>query len=230
MSRARIKVADEAHRTILTYTLPDDRWMLPVLLWCAAGGLAVGIGAAVVLTLAGLIGGGTHNFTLVMGIITLVAATLLYTVGYLAGLRKRFLRITFDYARCLIELDPSYIGQRRTRYALEDVEEFRVVDCSTVQHARCALVMVRRSGPQTLLVLNRPHDDERSGLPQLAARLDAQLSLDPARPDDDLPHLPPIFTVTPPVPARRGWSAEAEFDGDLDAPETYDLDRQQSPK
>ncbi|RPI97087.1 MAG: hypothetical protein EHM39_10030, partial [Chloroflexi bacterium] len=64
MSRARIKVADEAHRTSLTYTLPDAWWVLPVLLWCAAGGLAVGIGTAVVLTRAGLMGHGTLDFGL----------------------------------------------------------------------------------------------------------------------------------------------------------------------
>ncbi len=229
MSRARIKVADEAHRTTLTYTLPDSRWMLPVLLWCAAGGLAVGIGAAVVLTLAGLIGPGTLDFGLALVIIAAAVAALLYTAGYLWGLRARFLRITFDYARCAIEIDPSYSGQRRTRCTFDDVAEFRVVDCSTRHHARCALVMDRRRGPQTLLVLNFRHDDEGSGLPQLAARLDAQLSLDPAHLDDDLPHLPPIFTVAPPVPARR-WSAEAEFDSDLDASKAYDLDRQQSPE
>jgi hypothetical protein len=224
MFRARVRYAEGSNRVMLTYYLPGG-WFAPLVgLWCIAGGLAVGIGVAVALTVAGLV--DTHTFRLVLIVVTGIMAVTLYAAGYLRALRTRFLRITFDYARRLIGIHPAYANQRPVWYAFEDVHAFRLIDRSNAWRVSCALLMEPYDGePETLLVLNRPCDDEQTALPHFVTRLEAQLEVDLAV-EDDLPPLP--WHVTPPVPARRGYyDQSAELPGEPNEP--YDVYDDQQP-
>jgi hypothetical protein len=200
MSRARIQYAERSNRVILTYHLPGG-WFAPLVgFWCMVGGLAVGIGVAVALTVAGLIEPATFRQVLI--VVTAGMAVFLYAAGYLWALRTRFLQITFDYARDRIEIYPAYANRRPVWYAFEDVFAFRLFDRSTAWRAGCALMMERYGDePETLLALNRHCDDERTALPHFVARLEAQLEVNPDAETDPRPSPLPVML---PVPARRG--------------------------
>jgi hypothetical protein len=199
MARARIRYTEGSNCVILTYHLPGG-WLAPLVgFWCVAGGLAVGIGVAVALTVAGLT--DTITFRQVLIAVTVIVAGMLYAAGYLWALRTRFLRLTFDYAGDRIEIYPAYANRRPAQYAFGDVFAFRLIDRSTAWRAGCALLMEKYGDePETLLALNRHCDDERTALPHFVARLEAQLEVNPVADTD--PHPLPL-SVALPVPVRR---------------------------
>ncbi len=202
MARARIRYNEQPDRVILTYHLPAA-WLSPAAcFWCLVGGLAVGIGIAVPLSAAGV-----NTFRPILIAVTLITALPLYLLGYLWALRSRYWRVTFDYARDVLTVEPTYVGRRPVRYAFDEIVAFELVDRSTRWRTGCALTLARHGVAQseTLLALPRACDDERTALPHLVTRLEAQLEADPHVLDDDVPPL---------VPARR-WpqdSSDDEYD------------------
>jgi hypothetical protein len=223
MARARIRYHEQPDRVILTYHLPTA-WFAPSAgFWCLVGGLAVGTGVAVPLLAAGVIGEGTLTFRQVLAAVTVISAAALYLAGYVGRRRSRYLRVTFDYARGVLDVEPAYAGQRPVRYALDEIAAFDLVDRSTRWQTGCALTLARHgtSQPETLLALPRACDDERTALPHFVTRLEAQLEANPYAPDDDIPPAP--SHALRPVPARRWQPVEPE---PLDFPDD-DYDDQQ---
>lgn len=223
MARAHIRYHEQPNRVILTYHLPTA-WFAPSAgFWCLVGGLAVGTGITVPLAAAGVIGDGSLTFGQVLAAITVISAVVLYLVGYIARLRARYLRVTFDYARGVLDVESAYAGQRRTRYALDEIDAFELVDHSTRWQTGCTLILLRRGAaqPETLLALPRACDDERTALPHFVTRLEAQREANPFALNDDLPPMP-LHTPRP-VPARRWQPVEPE---PLDFPDD-DTDNQQ---
>lgn len=207
MARARIRHNEQPDRVILTYHLPGAWWSLSACFWCLAGGLAVGIGIAVPLSAAGM-----SAFRPILIAVTLITALLLYLLGYLWALRSRYWRVTFDYARDVLTVEPVYAGRRPVRYAFDEIAAFELVDRSTRWQTGCALTLVRHgvAQPDTLLALPRACDDERTALPHLVTRLEAQLEADPHALEDDVPPF-----VPPLVPARR-WQQDSPDDEYVD--------------
>jgi hypothetical protein len=208
MARARIRYNEQPNRVILTYHLPTA-WVAPAAcFWCLVGGSAVGTGIAVALSAAEV---GTLTFRQSLIAVTLVTAVLLYLLGYLLALRSRYLRITFDYARDVLNVERAYAGRRLVRYAFDEIDTFELIDRSTRWQTGCALTLARRniSQPETLLALPRACDDERTALPHFVTRLEAQLEADPYAVDDDVPPTP--LHAAPPVPARR-WQPNSPPD------------------
>jgi hypothetical protein len=224
MARAHVHYHEQPNRVILTYHLPTAQFSLSAGFWCLVGGLAVGIGIAVPLTAAGIIGDGTPTLGQALAAITVISTVALYLVGYAGRRRSGYLRIIFDYARRVLDVEPTYAGQRRVRYAFDEIDTFELVDRSTRWQTGCALILVRRgiSQPETLLALPRACNDERSGLPHFLTRLEAQLEANPFALDDDLPPTP--LYAPRPVPARRWQPVEPE---PLDFPDDDDDDDQQ---
>jgi hypothetical protein len=200
MARARIQYNEQPNRVILTYHLPTA-WFAPAAcFWCLVGGAAVGTGIAVALAAAEV---GTITFRQTLIAVTLVAAILLYLLGYLWALRSRYLRVTFDYTRDTLNVEPAYAGHRPVRYAFDEIDAFELIDRSTRWQTGCALVVARRgtAQPETLLALPRACNDEGTALPHFVTRLEAQREADPYAVDEDVPPTP--LNVSPPVPARR---------------------------
>jgi hypothetical protein len=215
MARARIRYNEQPNRVILTYRLPAA-WFAPAAcLWCLVGGAAVGTGITVALSATGVTGEGTITFQQSLIAVTLITAILLYLLGYLWALRSRFLRITFDYARNVLDIEPAYASRRPVRYAFDEIDAFELVNRSTRWQTGCALTLARHgaSQPETLLALPRACDDERTALPHFVTRLEAQLEANPYAVDEDLPPAPPHLQL--PVPARR-WQPENFPDDDDD--------------
>jgi hypothetical protein len=197
MARPRIRYAQDSNSIVLTYHLPGG-WFAPLAVaWSMAGGLAVGIGVAVVLA---VVGATAISFGQALMAGTVIVAITLYVLGSRWAQRVRFLRVTFDYAQNALAVWRAYAGQRPAWFAFEDVAGFRLVARSAGWRAGCALVMdVYDAEPEILVALGRRADDEGTALPHLVARLEAQLTLR-LEPDE------PVYAA-PPVPARR-WPHE----------------------
>lgn len=215
MVRAHISYAQDPNCIVLTYRLPGG-WFAPLAAaWSIAGGLAVGIGIAVVLA---VVGAGVISFGQALIAGAVIVAFALYVLGSRWAQRVRFLRVTFDYAQNALAVWRAYAGQRPAWFAFEDVAGFRLVARSAGWRTGCALVMdVYGAEPEILVALGRRADDERTALPHLVARLEAQLTLR-FEPDDSV-------YAAPLAPARR-WPHE-DTSG---APEHDVYHYQQSPE
>lgn len=210
MPRAHIDYRDDAYRRTFTYRLVDRRAVLAAWLWCAIGGLAVGVGTAVALAVAGRLDTGGQSFRAVLVLAALAAALALYLLVYRRAARHAVLRVSFDLNRLAVGVCQPGAGGRWRWHALDDVTEFRL---SENEQAGCALMMDTVRGPVRLVTVHSACD-EQSGLPHLAGRLTAHLHTLYAPPDDlpDVPH-PASLSFSPLPDQADGALWPMERDG-----------------
>lgn len=188
MPRSRIQYQEHPHRAIFTFRLPGG-WFAPqAWLWSAVGGVALGILAALALTVLDVVdpdGASRLSFRAALIGGTIAGTLVLYLGVYIGAARARLLRVTFDYRRKAVMVRLPDTGRRPTRFALTDVIAFRLVE-----EAGCKLIMETTGrGPVALVTTRHACHDPRCELPRLAGYLAAHL--DPARDtSDDIPPLP----------------------------------------
>ena len=151
-----------------------------IILWCLAGGLAVGLALAVMLAVLGLIevGADWTPFRGILGGGTLGVGTLLFMLALRLIRRHRELRITFNYAAHYLSILP--VGSSRSRpievHFLGAVA-FEIQSRPGLLRRYCELVLhTHDQGVIALACLRGARPTERSGLPQLAERLNQQLN------------------------------------------------------
>jgi energy-converting hydrogenase Eha subunit A len=175
--------SQDSNRFTFEYQIPPNLFVPEAWFWAGVGGLAVGIAAAVTLTLLGATGG--LLFSTVLIVVGLISGFLIYLVFYLGPALRRKLKVTLDYDWGTVSVRRPGTGSRPARFAFSDVLLFR-----TVELARgCAVIMETNSGgPLTLVTTRR---DCAAGLDQLTAHLNAHLeAIHAAAEDDTIPYDP----------------------------------------
>lgn len=170
----------QSERFTFEYRVPPNLLALEAWFWSGVGGLAIGITAAVVLTVLGSV----DAFTLVLIAASLVGAFLIYLVFYLWPALRRKLVITLDYEWGAVIVHLPDGGSRPARFAFTDVLLFRLVELAR----GCEMIMeTNSSGPLTLVITRR---DCAVGLDQLAAHLNGHLeTIHAAAEEDTLPYV-----------------------------------------
>ena len=171
MPHTYIAYSEEAGRTTFAYT-PRLPWLTPrVWLWCALGGLALGVGVGVALS-----GAGVWPFGRAALLGTLVGALGLYALVRLTARPTPALFVTFDLLERTVQVRSRHL-RAPVRYALDEVVGFRVEQRATGWRGGCVLVIetVAR-GTLDLLPAGR-ECYLRPALPALVLRLNEQLAL-----------------------------------------------------
>jgi hypothetical protein len=175
--------SQESNRFTFEYRVPPNLLVPEAWLWSGVGGLAVGIAAAVALTIIG--GPGDLLFSTVLIAGALVSGFLIFVVFYLGPALRRKLMITLDYDWGAVSVRRPDGGSRPARFAFGDVLLFRLVELPR----GCTVIMETNSaGPFTLVTTRR---ECAAGLAQLAAHLNAHLEAIHAAADaDTIPLMP----------------------------------------
>jgi len=184
---------------VYSYRQPARRFAPRVWFWSVLGGLAMGLGTALILIVAGQMTYSDAAFRAVLAGGTLAGASLLYLVFYRLALYRMVLRVGFDPARQAISV--RLMRTRETRwYAFEDVLTFRLVRHAEGWRRGCGLVMHTESAGPVELVLTDLPCYERTGLPHFVRRLTAELEIvHRTRRDYDLPPRPAVVGGVPPA-------------------------------
>jgi len=193
MARSPIDVQEYPEGITFSYRLSTPvGTVLRIALWCTAGGLAIGVGAAVAwgaLDLTALRGASFGAVLLagwIAGTLALYALVIVLPGGGYA------LHVAFHQsARALavrLPADPTW-----TRYRWDDVIVFRLVRRDGRLTSHCGLVMDTTQGPVTLLG-TQINCYERGGLFTLASYLNVQINAVPGADDTPVPARP--------IPAR----------------------------
>ncbi len=210
MTRARINYVEGTERTTFIYRRPGSRFAPRVWAWSLTGGLAVGVGAALALAVAGLTGTGGRSFDGAVIAGTVVGALALYAGTYRAAQRAMGLRISFDYVDNAVGIR-LIDGPAWRWFPVEDVLDFRLARQTTGWRAGCTLIMDTDSAGPVELVMARRDCYEESGLPHLVSRLNARLQTVAGITSSELPPPPPPAHVRPPSPAHRDYP-DSDFD------------------
>lgn len=185
MLRAQITTRETPNRATVVYRLPVPLLAPTAGLWALVGGLAVGTGTTVGLTVAGVTvegGGSALTFRAALLVLSAAAALALYMLIYLPSVVGRRLSVTFDLDSHTLAARLPHQPRRPVTHSIDDVIVFRLVD-----HDGCLLVMETTQGPVTLAATGRVC--HRHELPALVGHLNGYLA-DGRTILDDIPDLP----------------------------------------
>ncbi len=177
MARSRIESRRTTEGVIFTYRLPAQLLAVRAWWWSALGGLAIGVGAAVTLLIAGAVTGpgrGWLTFRAALLLGAVIGTLLVYGAAYWPAARRRMLSLTFDRRREEVLIRRTDLLQSPARFAFEDVIAFRLVDQPGGRQG-CVLVMETASAGDFVLLLGRHACYEDAVLSQFAATLHGYL-------------------------------------------------------
>lgn len=216
--RAVIGIHEEAGRTEATYAPPIPAIGLQLFVFCAIGGLALGLAGTLALIVFDYDAGRSFH-TLLLGL-TAAGAVLIYALGRLTSRPQIAVRVSVDVLSGRVSVRCS--ARAECDLLLDDVVGFRLERPAGKRVRECLLVLDRvDDSPLVLFHARHPCHIRRSRLPEYAERLNLMLEaagsllntlqapavLRPFVPDPAAPLAPPS-TITPPVLPQ--WLEEPE--------------------
>lgn len=194
MTYAQTNYRTEAGRTIYTYRQRIPLFAPRVWLWCALGGLAIGVAGATANAVFEI--AETAAFGAVLSAVALAAALVLIVLARLTVNSGDALRVTFDVLAGAVDVYRRGAHPDTVRYTLTEIAEFSACDYDTDWQHTCELVMHTTTQQAIrLLIVDRnciPH----TGLDEFAARLN--MARDVALND---------MRAVPPRPAQQPYIA-----------------------
>ncbi len=206
MSKAQITYQAEAGRTTYTYRQRVALIAPRVWLWCAFGGVALGIAGATANAVFDLATDVSFRAALVG--LSLAGTLVLYVLARLSTRTGVALRVAFDVLAGTLDVYRRQPHPTTERYTLTEIAEFRATDQQTPWQHTCVLTMHTTTQRQIPLVAVDRSCIPQTGLGELAARLNMALDAAlndmravPPRPEQP-PYVPPSAQHPAMPPAR----------------------------